>query len=406
MKIGFNINISFPSGGATTNRVFTLAKGLEEQGNIIKVYCLRPTENKNNRLNKNKKGNYNNINYHYTPFSIFRSKNKFIRGIWVFSGFLNFLFLFLYDSRKMKYDYIISSTSNIVSNLVIKTMCKLTKTKFILAIDEYPHVVRTPRKYPNWFNKFYIKWFHLFFDAYIVMTSVLIKYYKQYSKLEAAFIHVPMTVEMERFEKKPSIPSELVNIKYIAYCGSLGQNDKDGVPILIKAFAKVKEKLNNEERNLKLVIIGSVSSEKDRIKEDELKQLVSELGVKNDVIFTGKIHKDEMPNYLCNAYALCLARPNNIQAQGGFPTKLGEYLATGNPVVVTSVGEIPVYLDEKSAYIAEPDSVEDFANKLYKCLGDPEASIIGEKGKEIANKNFNYKTQGFNLHNFLLKLNK
>ena len=41
---------------------------------------------------------------------------------------------------------------------------------------------------------------------------------------------------------------------------------------------------------------------------------------------------------------LVLARPDNIQAKGGFPTKLGEYLATGNPVVVTKVGEIPNYL--------------------------------------------------------------
>ena len=106
------------------------------------------------------------------------------------------------------------------------------------------------------------------------------------------------------------------------------------------------------------------------LKIKKLKELCIKLNIMDEVIFTGKIQKDLMPDYLCNANVLCLARPNNIQAQGGFPTKLGKSLATGNPVVVTKVGEIPDYLDEQSAYLACPGSVDDFANNLKKALID------------------------------------
>jgi glycosyltransferase involved in cell wall biosynthesis len=102
-----------------------------------------------------------------------------------------------------------------------------------------------------------------------------------------------------------------------------------------------------------------------------------------------------MPSLLVNASALALARPNNIQAQGGFPTKLGEYLATGNPVVVTSVGEIPNYLKHlENSYIAQPNNPDDFAEKLTLLFSDSsQAQSIGLRGKELAMGIFNYKTQ-------------
>ena len=50
--------------------------------------------------------------------------------------------------------------------------------------------------------------------------------------------------------------------------------------------------------------------------------------------FTGRTSPEVMPQILTDASILALARPNNVQSQNGFPTKLGEYLATGNPVAI------------------------------------------------------------------------
>ena len=98
-----------------------------------------------------------------------------------------------------------------------------------------------------------------------------------------------------------------------------------------------------------------------------------------------------MPQLLKNARVLALARPNNLQAQFGFPTKLGEYLLTGNIVVVTSVGDIPLYLkDRENALLAEPSNIEHFAEKMDWALSHPqECELLGARGKEVAIKHFN-----------------
>jgi glycosyltransferase involved in cell wall biosynthesis len=85
-----------------------------------------------------------------------------------------------------------------------------------------------------------------------------------------------------------------------------------------------------------------------------------------------------------------LDRPQSRQAKYGFPTKLGEYLLTGNPVVVTSVGDIPLFLkDGESAYLVEPDNIEEFAAKLDYVLSHYEESKrVGQNGREVALKHF------------------
>jgi len=45
----------------------------------------------------------------------------------------------------------------------------------------------------------------------------------------------------------------------------------------------------------------------------------------------------------------------------------------------------------ENAYIAKPDDVDAFANKLNECLSDPiKASFIGKKGEELVYGEFNY----------------
>ena len=92
---------------------------------------------------------------------------------------------------------------------------------------------------------------------------------------------------------------------------------------------------------------------------------------------------------------MALDRPDNIQAKYGFPTKLGEYLLTGNPVVITSVGDIPLFLrDGYSVLLAEPNSPNSFSAKLNWALENPDISHrIGEEGRKIAELEFDSQTE-------------
>lgn len=194
---------------------------------------------------------------------------------------------------------------------------------------------------------------------------------------------VNMIVDTTRFVGLQKTTSE----KYIAYCGT-ASNNKDGVDQLIKAFAIVAK----QHSDYKLYIIGKTPSKDQRFENFEL---VKTLGVEDKVIFTGGVSANEIPQLLKNAAILALDRPDNMQAKYGFPTKLGEYLLTENPVVITGVGDVPLFLkDGESALIAEPDNPQDFANKICWAIEHPtEAKVIGEKGCEIAKSSFNYITE-------------
>ena len=213
-----------------------------------------------------------------------------------------------------------------------------------------------------------------------VISKPLKKYYESLGMNPSKIHIINMTVDVDRFRDIKKTPYKE---RYIAYCGNVS-NNKDGVDILIKAFALVCK----HYPDIKLYIIGATPSKKDSY--DNL-QLIKNLGIESRVVLTGVIAAEKMPQLLKDAEILALARPDNLQAKYGFPTKLGEYLLTENPVVVTSVGDIPLFLkDGISVLMSQPSNVEMFANKLLWALNNPqEASIIGKAGANVAIKNFN-----------------
>lgn len=202
---------------------------------------------------------------------------------------------------------------------------------------------------------------------------------------------INMFVDPSRFENVQVDAKDL----YIAYCGTVSVH-KDGVDTLVKAFDIFRKSFPN----YKLYLIGDF----DKLgAEGIIKGLIDELGLGESVVLTGRVNADDMPKILMGAQMLALSRPNNTQSQYGFPTKLGEYLATGKPVVVTKVGEIPLFLhDGENAFMADPDDVEDFANKLIEVASDyPSALKVAQKGKELAYTEFSSKVQSEKLLDFI-----
>ena len=192
-----------------------------------------------------------------------------------------------------------------------------------------------------------------------------------------------MFVDTNRFEGV----KRNIREKYFAYCGVVSKY-KDGVDTLIKAFSKV----HTTHPDYKLYIIGRFESEEVR---NDLESMTVSLEIADSVVFTGQVLSEKMPPLLTNAQALVLARPANLQSKYGFPTKLGEYLATGNPVIVTDVGEIGTFLkDRENAVVVPPDEVNVFAEGMNWVIEHPEESeAIGRKGQELARTEFSYNTQ-------------
>ena len=233
------------------------------------------------------------------------------------------------------------------------------------------------------------------YNGIAFMTKTLLLYYKSFIKLSPKLLHLPMTVDLDRFNNSLRPLNEFKK-PYVAFVGVM-DNAKEGVNILIDAFSKIYK----DYPKLNLYLVGSRNYDTNSHLEN-----IKELKLENRIYWVGEYPRNSIPSIICNAKLLVLPRPDSKQAQGGFPTKLGEYLAAGRPVCATKIGEIPEYLeDNKSVYFAKPDSVKSFAHTMSKALKNYEdANNVGKQGKKAAELFFNKKTQSKILYNFLKQI--
>ncbi|MGN6292812.1 MAG: glycosyltransferase family 4 protein [Chitinophagaceae bacterium] len=386
MKIVIVSDESFFSGTAQENRQLAYARGFYESGHSVKIITLVRVDQQEERKI------LNDIEVEYLD----HKKKAGISGwqkIRTIRSSIKLCKVLRRENRQQKIDCVIIQTFSNISVVFAYFITRVLKIKLIRDQAEYPFIHKPAYGKITLF--LYTKYFYRFFDGLAVVNDALMDYFKGKIRKKAKMIKFPMIVDPRRFQEESRKPT---NDNYIAYCGDM-RNNKDGLPLLLDAFKIISEK----HTGIRLYLIGNTVGVGEA---DELKQQMKNLELDERIVFTGRISRDEMPGYLNNATALVLSRPNSKQTEGGFPTKLGEYLATGRPVVVTKVGEIPSYLiDDTDAFLSEPD-VESFAGKLNHVLSNPEfANRVGQNGKRLAYTTFNYKVQAQNLVSFINALN-
>jgi len=375
---------SFPSGNAATNRALSYMRGLVETGTDVTLYVLAP-DNNQSKCSNLKECSYKGIHIQYTsPFLFVKkgilSKVNFCFGI--LKGF--FSLTSVLKKNKGKSPIFLLFTNPILIWFYFIPI-KLFGAKVFHERTEFPFLNKKNSLIFNFYKNHIIPRF----NGIYVISFALVDYFKTLTS--NPILLLPMTVEFDRFANY----KKNQNIKYIAYCGSM-YTDKDGVLDLIKSFNIIAL----ENNDILLYLIGDNS---DQNKFRIIKNTIDESPVKNRIICTGQIERDKMPELLNNAIMLVLCRPANLQAQGGFPTKLGEYLATANPVVITDVGDHTKYLKDRiSAFIARPNDPIHFASKMQECLDDPTFALsVGKIGYQVAIEQFNYKTQALMLRKFV-----
>jgi glycosyltransferase involved in cell wall biosynthesis len=171
------------------------------------------------------------------------------------------------------------------------------------------------------------------------------------------------------------------------YAGSLAHADE--VTSLLEAFAAVAKGIPEA----RLEVLG------DDPNGDALTRfpaLANALGIGARVAFRGAVSRETVAERIADAAALALPRPKTPWAEAGLSTKLAEYLATGRPVVVTAIGDIPLYLEDRvSALLVEPGDPDAFAAALRGALVDPiAAERIGRQGRDAAERHFSVAVHG------------
>ncbi len=147
----------------------------------------------------------------------------------------------------------------------------------------------------------------------------------------------------------------------IIYCGRLVP--KKGVSLLIDALEIL---VNHAHNAATLEIIGEGPL------EDELKAQVASLGLSDCVSFVGRLSQPEIRGLF--AKASCLCAPSVVTKDGdmdGVPNVILEAMASGLPVIGTTVGSLSEVITDETAWPvqeAEPhniaDAILDMASQL------------------------------------------
>lgn len=366
------VNYTYNPNTAVSNRLLGYYAALDKLGITTTVIYLIPNNNKIT-------AKYKNIKIEYIQHKI-TYKNKILQYLQVQKDIHNFI-------RTLK-------PGDIVYTYGIKRVTKeLLKAKGVkIFAEKTEHIsICTGGRITSLNERQTIKVAQKL-NGLFVISEALKKYFISHGVNSNKIEIINMFVNSDRFI---GLKKGKTTDKYIAYCGT-ASNNKDGVDELLKSFAIIASKIPG----IKLYIIGQTPSKEDI--SNNL-ALIDSLHISDKVVFTGIVSMQDMPQLLKNAETLALARPDSIQAQYGFPTKLGEYLLTGNPVVVTKVGDISKFLTHGvSALLAEERNPKDFADKLeWIFTHKDEANVIGKNGAEIAQKYFNNEIETRKLIEFI-----
>lgn len=365
---------SYPDIHAAAIRQSVLAKGLVELGHSVRFLVLTPQDHWNGEKIINYYGvQFEEMNSYTGSNKILRHYN-FLKALSATKKILKQL------SRDKKIDALVIFSMLSVHTIPMDFLIKKAKSfgiKVFHERTELPYVFDSGKRMLNvYLHKMLPR-----FDGIFLISDKLVGYIKQFNPAVQKLLTV---VDLSFFSTSAPSPYPF---PYVGYCGTIGGN-KDGVPVLIEAFAQITEQFPN----LRLVLVGN-NTNKAAIKETT--DAIERYQLTEKVVFTGLVEREMMPVILCNASILVVAKPNNELNSGNFPIKIGEYLATGVPVVVTSVGEIPLFVkDGQTGYLSEPDSATAFAAKMKEALADPVRSkAIGQAGKNVATSLFDYKIQ-------------
>jgi glycosyltransferase involved in cell wall biosynthesis len=139
-----------------------------------------------------------------------------------------------------------------------------------------------------------------------------------------------------------------------------------GLEIAVRAVARLKAQIPN----LKFRIFGNEEEAGD------LKKLAAELGVCQNVIFTGWVPREELPQIISEADIGILPTIRDEFIDLSFSNKLAEYVCMKTPVVATRLKSTLEYFTEDDISYFESGDVDGLASRIYELYANPRKRLL------------------------------
>lgn len=183
----------------------------------------------------------------------------------------------------------------------------------------------------------------------------------------------------------------LSNSFVVGYCGALEKWVR--IDILLKAFKKL------QGHNVKLLIVGA-GSELDR-----WKTLSEKLGIKKDVIFTGFVPHEEVPEYLASFDIAVSIFSKSLLTESAVPLKVLEYMSMKKAIVADKLlGTKELIKNMKNGILFEPENPESLSVAIRKIMENPELKSRLEREARKKALAYDWKKLSKKLENKIVKV--
>jgi glycosyltransferase involved in cell wall biosynthesis len=384
-------NNTFPHGWAEVQKVLLISKCLLVTGNEITVICPNGTHSSKDRPGMPATGIYEGVKYVYTSGSPYRNSSFIARNMTKVKGRINEFLLLWKMRREKQLDFILLSTHSFSEVLYSAILGKLFGCKTILNYVEFHSRIPKSNFWARLNDKLHDKYSARLSDAIFPISEFIIEHFTKISPTKK-YLKIPGLTNYERFENTPVLQGE----KYFMYCGAASY--KEVVLFIIDAYNKV-----NTTNTLLYLVVNGTEADKNVIKD-----YAANTAKKDNIKFFSKLTDEELNTLYLNAVALLIPLRNTFQDIARFPHKTGEYLASGNPVIATNVGELKYYFtDKKDMLLAEDYDIDLYADKMQYINENPDAAKrIGADGKERGRQLFSFRVKAKEINDFMDEMQK
>lgn len=369
---------SFPNGFAMTKRRRYLVDYMNEHG--IRSHVLVCHHKKNDMYDNPQEGEYGLCTYYdVTPFAVKK----------------DFIAYYKLGKVKLKEWFVLGETNVLVFSTRLSIMqypfyfyAKRLGYKIVFDQVEASFIaiggrMSLKRRINEWISDKITNGAMKEAASFVISTALKAQTEKRYPKIKTCLL--PNASPSLKKEDKTNLHKPL----RVLYSGTFAV--KDGVDYLIDGAIKAVER----GCKMELIMMG-------KGQPWDMKVLDKLTGY-NWAHYLGFVNDEELLNQIQNADVLCMTRNNSLFANYGFPFKLSEYLATGNILLATRVGDVEMYVkDKESAYIVNPERSEDIADALcYIQQNEKEAINIANNGYHAMINNFSINHIGNKFVSFL-----
>jgi glycosyltransferase involved in cell wall biosynthesis len=237
---------------------------------------------------------------------------------------------------------------------------------------------------------FFEEKFRRFADGSVVLTSALAQRALSLGVPTKNTLRIPHGADVEGIRSSDKCQARKmlgIGLKshVLGYVGLLPPRDAS---LLIGAFNILRQ----FDDNLLLLIIGNSNM-----------NIPSPLIEQGYIVKTGRLDYERLQLFIASCDIMMLPMRDSIANRGRWPSKIGDYLAAGKPVVATRVGDVADLIREGDCGLLSEATAEGLAQTTYALLCDPDRiEKLGKRARTVAETKLDWRILTEKLERFYL----